>query len=129
MIAPLDVVKIRLQLQSHGPPPAPGNVVEAPIFYKGILRTTRDIARHEGITALWKGNVPAEFLYCTYGAAQFFAYHQASVVCKAFGLADGATSFVAGAAAGGAATIATYPLDLLRTRFAAQGRVKVVLPL
>ena len=35
------------------------------------------------------------------------------------------TAFIAGAAAGAAATTATYPLDLLRTRFAAQGSDKV----
>lgn len=35
------------------------------------------------------------------------------------------TAFIAGAAAGATATTATYPLDLLRTRFAAQGSDKV----
>jgi solute carrier family 25 (mitochondrial thiamine pyrophosphate transporter), member 19 len=36
-----------------------------------------------------------------------------------------AKSFIAGAVAGSAATTATYPLDLLRTRFAAQGTERV----
>ena len=35
------------------------------------------------------------------------------------------TAFIAGAGAGAAATTVTYPLDLLRTRFAAQGSDKV----
>ena len=35
------------------------------------------------------------------------------------------TSFLSGAAAGAAATTITYPLDLLRTRFAAQGTSRV----
>lgn len=34
-------------------------------------------------------------------------------------------SFVSGATAGGLATTATYPLDLLRTRFAAQGSERI----
>lgn len=34
-------------------------------------------------------------------------------------------SFVSGAVAGGVATAATYPFDLLRTRFAAQGNDKI----
>lgn len=40
-------------------------------------------------------------------------------------LSEGVTNFVAGAAAGAAATIFTYPLDLLRTRFALQGNTVV----
>lgn len=36
-----------------------------------------------------------------------------------------AESFIAGASAGAVATTATYPLDLLRTRFAAQGVERV----
>ena len=38
---------------------------------------------------------------------------------------DSVTTFVAGAFAGAVATSATYPLDLLRTRFAAQGTSKI----
>lgn len=36
-----------------------------------------------------------------------------------------AESFVSGAVAGGIATTMTYPLDLLRTRFAAQGKERI----
>ena len=42
-------------------------------------------------------------------------------------LPDAAQSFVAGALAGGLATSMTYPLDLLRTRFAAQGTDRIYL--
>ncbi|KAL8730601.1 MAG: hypothetical protein Q9166_003914 [cf. Caloplaca sp. 2 TL-2023] len=38
-------------------------------------------------------------------------------------------TFISGASAGAAATTLTYPLDLLRTRFAAQGRDRVYLNL
>ena len=40
-------------------------------------------------------------------------------------MSDAAQAFVSGAFAGASATSLTYPLDLLRTRFAAQGRDKV----
>lgn len=40
-------------------------------------------------------------------------------------LPSAANSFISGATAGACATTATYPLDLLRTRFAAQGRDRV----
>lgn len=130
IVAPLDVVKIRLQLQSHSLSDpllfARRDLHGGPV-YKGTLPTMRHILRHEGITGLWKGNVPAEMLYVCYGAAQFTAYRATSIALQRFHEASGIAprplvdSFVAGASAGTAATAATYPLDLLRTRFAAQG--------
>ena len=91
----------------------------------------RDIWRHEGLTGFWKGNIPAEGLYLSYGAVQFLAYRSTTQALN--GLAEHAdvaipgtaTSFISGAVAGTAATTTTYPLDLLRTRFAAQGTEKV----
>ncbi|KAJ5528325.1 Mitochondrial thiamine pyrophosphate carrier 1 [Penicillium frequentans] len=122
-IAPLDVVKIRLQLQVHSlSDPASHEAVQGPI-YKGTLSTMRAIIRQEGITGLWKGNIPAEMMYVCYGALQFTAYRSTTQALAElpYRLPPSAESFVAGAAAGGMATATTYPLDLLRTRFAAQG--------
>lgn len=49
-IAPLDVVKIRLQLQIHSlSDPVSHRTVVGPV-YKGTLPTLRAIAREEGIT-------------------------------------------------------------------------------
>ncbi|KAJ9155901.1 hypothetical protein NKR19_g4322 [Coniochaeta hoffmannii] len=126
VIAPLDVVKIRLQLQTHTPsqPPPPGTTI-----YRGTLPTIRHILKHEGLRALWKGNVPAELMYVSYSAVQFATYRSSTLLLhRLFGsdtLPHAAESFVAGAAGGAAATAATYPLDLLRTRFAAQGNERV----
>jgi len=100
-------------------------------IYKGTLQTLRHIAQHEGISGLWKGNIPAELLYVCYSAVQFTAYRQATLLLqRAAGSEEGrlpqsAESFIAGASAGAVATAATYPLDLLRTRFAAQGNDRV----
>jgi len=113
IIAPLDVIKIRLQLQSR------------PTTYRGALHAGRTIIANEGLTALWKGNVPAELLYVSYSMVQFVAYREMHVVLERAGVPVRWRSFVAGASAGVGATIATYPLDLLRTRFAAQGTSKV----
>ncbi|CAK7215865.1 mitochondrial thiamine pyrophosphate transporter [Sporothrix curviconia] len=130
VVAPLDVVKIRLQLQTHSlsdPLLLARHDLRGGPTYKGTLPTMRHILAHEGIAGLWKGNVPAEMLYVCYGAAQFAAYRAASVGLQNLHVAMGIAphphvdSFVAGASAGAAATAATYPLDLLRTRFAAQG--------
>jgi solute carrier family 25 (mitochondrial thiamine pyrophosphate transporter), member 19 len=126
-VAPLDVVKIRLQLQTHSlSDPVSHRGVNGPI-YKGTLSTLQAIVRQEGITGLWKGNIPAELLYVCYGGVQFTTYRSVSELQAKLPhrLPPSAESFISGASAGAVATAATYPLDLLRTRFAAQGNEKV----
>jgi solute carrier family 25 thiamine pyrophosphate transporter 19 len=129
VIAPLDVIKIRLQLQIHSlSDPLSIRNVNGPT-YKGTLGTLKQILREEGLTGLWKGNIPAELMYLTYGGAQFSAYtymsHMLETIPPPYSLPNSVVNFVSGAAAGAAATTATYPLDLLRTRFAAQGTDRV----
>lgn len=131
-IAPLDVVKIRLQLQIHSlsdPSSLAADRKGPGPTYKGTFSTMRAIIKEEGFTGLWKGNVPAELLYVTYGAVQFATYRSTTQALASLGshtthgrrLPASVESFIAGAVSGGAATTVTYPLDLLRTRFAAQG--------
>jgi len=114
VIAPLDVIKIRLQLQSR-----------SGTTYRGAIHAGRTIIAQEGLTALWKGNIPAELLYVSYSMVQFVAYRQSHVLLEKVGYPERYRSFVAGASAGVCATAVSYPLDLLRTRFAAQGTSKV----
>lgn len=127
IIAPLDVVKIRLQLQSHSlSDPVTHPYARGGPIYKGTIPTIRAILATEGITGLWKGNVPAELMYISYSAIQFTTYRSTTQLLRRLTgpehrLPSAAESFIAGAAAGAAGTAATYPLDLLRTRFAAQG--------
>ncbi|KAL2216464.1 mitochondrial thiamine pyrophosphate carrier 1 [Thermoascus aurantiacus ATCC 26904] len=126
-VAPLDVVKIRLQLQIHSlSDPASHRGVTGPI-YKGTIPTMRAIVREEGLTGLWKGNIPAELLYICYGGVQFVTYRSTTQALSRLPrrLPSSVESFVSGAVAGGIATAATYPLDLLRTRFAAQGNERI----
>ncbi len=127
VIAPLDVIKIRLQLQPHGYGETLPRLSPTAPTYKGILPTMRTIVVQEGIRGLWKGNIPAELLYLSYGAVQFLAYREFNVLISTvhMDVSNPVRSFLAGAAAGGVATSVTYPLDLLRTRFAAQGGEKV----
>jgi solute carrier family 25 (mitochondrial thiamine pyrophosphate transporter), member 19 len=123
----LDVVKIRLQLQPHTLSDPLNAVRNAPV-YRGAFATVSHILRHEGLTGLWKGNVPAELMYVCYASAQFGTYRSMTMFLRtAFSqrLPDAAESFISGATAGAVATTLTYPLDLLRTRFAAQGNRKV----
>jgi solute carrier family 25 (mitochondrial thiamine pyrophosphate transporter), member 19 len=123
-------VKIHLQLQTHSlSDPLTHRDLRGSPIYKGTLPTIKHILKEEGITGLWKGNVPAELMYVSYGAIQFTAYRSVTVALQStFGerkLPAAVESFIAGASAGAIATAATYPLDLLRTRFAAQGTEKV----
>jgi solute carrier family 25 (mitochondrial thiamine pyrophosphate transporter), member 19 len=126
-VAPLDVVKIRLQLQTHSvSDPLSHHGINGPI-YKGTLSTLQAIVRQEGIAGLWKGNIPAELLYVCYGGIQFTTYRSVTELQARLPhrLPAEVESFISGASAGAAATAATYPLDLLRTRFAAQGNEKI----
>ncbi|POS83655.1 hypothetical protein EPUL_004474, partial [Erysiphe pulchra] len=130
LIAPLDVIKIRLQLQTR---PIASSVVHGSPFSSllntGALFTLKTLVKNEGITALWKGNVPAELMYISYSAIQFTTYRSISIALQNLlgedYLSTAAESFIAGAFAGATATTATYPLDLLRTRLAAQGTEKI----
>lgn len=127
IVAPLDVVKIRLQLQPYSLSDPLAPLREAPA-YRGTVDTIKHILRHEGVTGLWKGNVPAELMYVCYSAVQFTTYRSTTVFLQnalPTRMPDSAETFVAGAVSGAAATGVTYPLDLLRTRFAAQGRHRV----
>ncbi|KAI5808101.1 mitochondrial thiamine pyrophosphate carrier [Peziza echinospora] len=135
VIAPLDVVKIRMQLQHHSPtiPPLLGGprlpktpTTNSPI-YTSILPSLLLIRRQEGLRGLWKGNIPAELLYLLYGSTQFLCFRTFTrlITSSRLPIPDPLKNSLAGAAAGAAATTLTYPLDLLRTRFASTGTTKV----
>ncbi|CAH2352800.1 mitochondrial thiamine pyrophosphate carrier 1 [[Candida] railenensis] len=120
--APLDTIKIRLQLQSH----------TSYSEYKGATQTLTSLLRNEGVKALWKGNVPAEILYIFYGGIQFTSY---SIFSRALSeleqnnkykvsLSPAVHSLVVGSGAGLTSTFFTYPFDLLRTRLAANSDKK-----
>ena len=78
---------------------------------------------------LWRGTVPGQLLAVPYTAVQFVALQQCRSFAKRNGLLEGdrawLLSFVSGAAAGAAATVASYPFDTLRTILAAQGKPPV----
>ncbi|KAJ1956520.1 mitochondrial thiamine pyrophosphate transporter [Dipsacomyces acuminosporus] len=114
VVAPFDVIKITLQLETR-------RRSYSLLRGDGVLSCAKRILRKEGIRGLFKGNLSAEYLYLTYGAAQFLAFGaiENALLCTDV-VPKKARSFVAGALAGAIATSATYPFDLLRTRFIAQ---------
>jgi solute carrier family 25 thiamine pyrophosphate transporter 19 len=117
--APLDVAKIRFQLD-HG----------AKHRYVGLWSAMKSIYAEEGMVSLWRGNAAAMYLWVSYSGIQFSVYgsltrhldDMPSYVPPAWQAASKPVGkFCAGASASAVATIATYPLDIMRTTFAAQG--------
>ncbi|CAH1761205.1 23808_t:CDS:2 [Entrophospora sp. SA101] len=105
--SPLDVVKIRLQVKIDNQN-----------------------------QSLWKGNLSAEFLYLSYGSIQFLTYQKIHNLFLNYEKNNSSSlsvllsnktlqSFIAGGICGSTATFLTYPFDILRTRFAAQGETKL----
>jgi hypothetical protein len=76
---------------------------------------------------LWRGTVPGLLLTIPYTAVQFVALQQCRGFAERHGILTDSPllSFVSGATAGAAATISSYPFDVLRTVLAAQGRPPV----
>ncbi|XP_041072561.1 mitochondrial thiamine pyrophosphate carrier isoform X2 [Carcharodon carcharias] len=67
LINPLDVIKIRFQLQIEQL-----SLSEPAAKYQGILQATNMIFREEGPQAFWKGHLPAQLLSISYGAVQVY---------------------------------------------------------
>lgn len=139
LTAPLDLLKIRRQLQSSDLPPAGSTRGQSHGEWR-IFESMQSIAKQEGgFQSLYRGNVAATCLFMGYSVIQFSLYGR---MCKyltdlntreedangEFGgirINPTAVSFTAGAAAGVCATVATYPFDLCRTVFAARGLLPV----
>jgi len=118
LTAPFDVVKIRFQLQV-------GSIATAAdrqrLAYQTVAGSLRKVAREEGIIGLWRGNLAATYLWIGYGAVQFPVYEALKTELAGMPALAPVAAFVAGGGAGLAATVATYPFDVIRTQFAAQG--------
>ncbi|KAJ7989745.1 hypothetical protein DPEC_G00307710 [Dallia pectoralis] len=123
LISPFDVIKIRFQLQIER---VSSQHPEGK--YWGIFQASRCILTEEGLSAFWKGHVPAQLLSVCYGAVQFASFELLTEVVHKSTPYDSRTPgvhFVCGGLGACTATVTCQPLDTLRTRFAAQGEPKV----
>ncbi|CAH8461555.1 unnamed protein product [Schistosoma turkestanicum] len=132
VVQPLDVIKIRFQLQME-----PIKVSGAS-KYHGLIQAVKCISREEGTIAFWKGHVPAQMQSVAFTSVQFLSFevilswlHEVDSLFisdnKIFGLPityKPIGNFLCGCGAGSLAAIVTQPLDVLRTRFIAQGEPK-----
>ncbi|XP_014470281.1 PREDICTED: mitochondrial thiamine pyrophosphate carrier-like [Dinoponera quadriceps] len=113
---PLDVIKIRLQLQVE---PISTHYNSK---YRSISQTFWLILREERMSALWKGHIPAQSLSVVYGMTQFYSYN---IFIKMLQIPKTERwkhlrEFIAGAGAGSLAIIISFPFDTVRTRLIAQ---------
>lgn len=151
LIAPLDLIRIRAQLERRDVYPRPSILTRLTNVYRG----------EGGIKALFRGNLAASYLWVGYTTVQFYVYgtikqkldiirqeqkellissdgkdnfvngvrqqqeeqHLKMTMMMAFLTSPTAIAFISGATAGVCATIATYPFDITRTVFAARGAV------
>ena len=121
VVAPLDVVKIRMQVQVEPVSGMSGGK------YRGIVQCATTILKEEGARGLWAGTVPALFLWVPYTAIQFASLGEFRKRCRERGADPTAPpwAFLGGAIAGASATVCTYPFDVMRTVLAAQGSPRV----
>ncbi|KAK3271513.1 hypothetical protein CYMTET_20143 [Cymbomonas tetramitiformis] len=120
IVAPLDVVKIRLQVQIEA--------VSGAAKYRTLGQSLTCILKEEGLVGLWRGTVPAVLFWMPYTAVQFAVLDGFKSWAKqgeVFKEKPALISFVGGAVAGVAATLSSYPLDVVRTTLAAQGEPRV----
>lgn len=133
--SPLDVIKIRFQVQLE--PTSQWALLQQNLYrpskYTGIFQATKDIFREEGYAGFWKGNVPALLMVMPYTAIQFTVLHKLKTLASGSSKTEDHKhlspylSYVSGALAGCAATVGSYPFDLLRTILASQGEPKIYL--
>ncbi|KAF4030222.1 Mitochondrial carrier protein [Phytophthora infestans] len=83
------------------------------------------VLKNEGALAFWKGNGASVLHRFPYSAVNFFTFEMVKngIIAQnhpAFAYNSWTTMFVSGALAGATATVACYPIDLIRTRLATQ---------
>ena len=106
--SPLDVVKIIAQVGSKQ--------------HTGFIGTFKNIYRQEGMKGFWKGNGVACLRLFPYSAINFAAFNEMkkALTDPETGRMSNFNSLFAGAAAGVIATVAVYPLDMVKTRLTVQ---------
>mmetsp|Transcript_18186 Transcript_18186/g.46015 ORF Transcript_18186/g.46015 Transcript_18186/m.46015 type:complete len:332 (-) Transcript_18186:246-1241(-) len=117
---PLWVIKTRLQLQrGGGGPPGVNTLPAGAMRYTGLLHAVKCIAREEGLAGFYRGLGPS-LLLVSHGAIQFMVYEELRrVATRGHSSVDqlGSTEIsVMGAASKLAASLVTYPQQVIRSR-------------
>lgn len=103
--SPLDVLKIISQV---GTPETKGG---------GVISTTKELFRTQGLRGFWKGNVMACIRLFPYNAIQFAVFHELRSKKENPTFMNALyNNAIVGSISGLTATIITYPLDVIKTR-------------
>ncbi|KAK6111567.1 Mitochondrial carrier family protein [Brugia pahangi] len=122
LVQPLDVLKIRFQVQRE---PTFG---KSKGRYHGIFQACSRIYKDEGLVAFWKGHVPAQGLSAVYGIVQFATFEFLTEQATQYPLANEnrrITDIICGALAGCGAMVSSLPFDVIRTRLVIQDQHKI----
>ena len=118
IVQPLDVFKVRYQLQIE---------VKNEAKYQSFRQMFKTMLKEEGISAFWKGHLPAQYLSAVFMTSQFYGVDlfTRSVYTNFPSLNDSPSKRTFVISLGGCfgasmATIVSFPFDVLRTRFIAQ---------
>ncbi|SMN17978.1 similar to Saccharomyces cerevisiae YGR096W TPC1 Mitochondrial membrane transporter that mediates uptake of the essential cofactor thiamine pyrophosphate (ThPP) into mitochondria [Maudiozyma saulgeensis] len=125
VIAPLDTLKIRLQItpvlrntSSHYTNPLR--------MTPGLVRRINEMIRNEGIRSFWKGNISGSAMYVIYNGFQFCTYSYFNKHLAPYtGDSKNLHSALVGALSGVSSSISSYPFDILRTRSIANNQMKL----
>jgi solute carrier family 25 phosphate transporter 23/24/25/41 len=92
-----------------------------------VLQAIRDVTKAEGIRSLWRGNFTSVLHKFPSGGINYFVYESTKIFVRPFWRSDSdpgiGVRFGCGFLGGTAASALTYPLDIIRTRLAANTAV------
>ena len=117
---PLDVVKVRMQLQRKATAGAAGHSSSG----SGLVRTGITVVQNEGLLALWSGIGPSIARGFFFGGARLGLYSPIKgLVSEGIGASPNSFELkvLSGSLSGGLAAAVTSPIELINTRLQAAG--------
>ncbi|EDV19309.1 uncharacterized protein TRIADDRAFT_51193 [Trichoplax adhaerens] len=122
---PIDVIKIRLQLENELSESSRGMQMFKTRYYRGFLKGMLQIAKDEGFRGLCKGMFASVVREGSYSTLRIGSYEPLKVLMGARDVAHTPLwkKVVAGAVSGSMASLVTSPIDLVKVRQQAEGKL------
>ncbi len=105
---PLDVIKVRLQLQNNKSQQI------------GFIQTAIDIVKNEGVSKLWSGIIPSIYRGFFFGGLRLGLYTPMKEIIYKYDKPSFINNIIAGSLSGGIAAGITSPIELVKTRLQAK---------